>query len=379
MMAFGSRGGPVFPRGRGWVAGLLVAVLLATMAPRAWALRQGDPLASACGVSARLSADPSLVPRGEAVNVQDELLFSCPQHRRPFHLALVAWHDESPTASWVPGALTALGADLNVSTHPWLAVGVTVYADTAVSLCRLEREPERLDLCLSRLGRATPTGQGGAGLASAVHEGWKALAMARADSRLAQADEPLRESMLVVVPPAAAQCGAAQRELAAVRQDNVDVSLVCAADGCEDHCLLGSVPPDRFYPATAWDSVAHRMIGLARASELKVIDVTLRESLAPAAQLVPGSADPRPWLHDPATGALAWQFFVQAQDALRVSYGVRPSGSGLGTVSLVDGGFVVFTDSHGRSGSLVLPPRRAVVGWPVLLPAALREDRVLHP
>lgn len=317
-----------------------------------------------------------MVRPGDAVNVHDELLFSCPQHRRPFHLALVAWRGDSPAADWLPGAVTALGADFNVSTRRWVAVGATAYAGSAQSLCGLEREPERLDLCLSRLHQTLAV-PGTGGLASAVHMSWKSLAMARTDPRLPQAEEPLREAMLVLVPPKLHYCGAVRQELAAVRRDQVDISLVCATGDCQDHCLRESVPADRFYPATAWDTVSHRLIGLARASELKVSEVSLRETLSSSAKLVPGSADPRPWLHDPATGALAWQFFMQSQDTVRVSYRVRPWG--LGTVTMVDGGFVTYTDSHGRSGSIALPARQAVVGWSAVLPMALREDRGLHP
>jgi hypothetical protein len=135
-------------------------------------------------------------------------------------------------------------------------------------------------------------------------------------------------------------------------------------------------PSQRSGPA-AWNDLADQLTDLALASELNVAKVELHEFLAPQARLVPGSSDPPARAFDVGSGALDWEVAVPRSQGLEVSYAVWPRGRG--AVPVAGEGYLLFTDSTGRSGNAKIPPRRVTVGWTAVLPLALRADLGISP
>jgi hypothetical protein len=359
--------------------------LAAAGSPRgALAHDMGDPLASACGVQVRADAAPAQVSPGMTVSMRNQLVFSCPQQRRPFHLALVGWRPDgagSAGAGWVPAAFALLAERMNPEAQGWVAVGAVAYADVAEDLCAPVRAAEAVKACTKQLAGARELGKGGRGLGDAVYQAWKALRLARADKRLRLAEYPPRESLVVVVPPElparAPGCRWARTAVAQALADGMDVHLVCATEDCNAECVSAAVPPDRFGPRAHWPEVEAQALAQAVASELHVMDVTLHENLTPASRLVPGSTDPVHRDYDEANGTLFWQLTNLRTQALEVSYALWPQGRG--EVTLAGQGYLQFYDSTRRSGSTVLPARRVRVVWSAFLPLAVRMQLGVSP
>jgi len=113
-------------------------------------------------------------------------------------------------------------------------------------------------------------------------------------------------------------------------------------------------------------------VGQARASQLRVASVTLTEHLAPGAGYVVGSADPPVTAGDGQQGFLTWRFSLLERQEQDLSYAVAPTVPGNALVARL--GYLVFTDTHGRSGNTTLPPRGVLVAgeriWTTTLPLA---------
>lgn len=357
-------------KGLGLLLGLAAT---AGLYPLVAANGRGDPLASACGVQARSHVAPPAVKLGELVTVLDDVVFSCPQRRRPLHVALVApW----PPAAGTDRAVAGLGAALDLSQNPWVAVGLVGYADSATLLCGVQPGDDRWAACLEAGGAGTGGGSGG--LAAAVYQGWKALALARRDPHLRQAEEPVREVMALLLPgdePTSGACAAARRELAAARDDGVDVSVICPTGSCPTDCVAAGAAPDRRPPAETYDHLADRLATLAQASELRVARLTLRETVPAEFDIDETSLDP------PATsgipGAFTWHLPVPPAGEVAIRFSARPRRTG--NLVVAEAAYLAFTDSAGRSGGAVLAPRRVSVGWRALLPVGLREGQDLDP
>jgi hypothetical protein len=352
--------------------GLLLAAAVATGLPlAARADGRGDPLVSACGVKVRSFVAPSAVKLGELVTVMDDVVFSCPLRRRPLHVAVVApW----PPPAEADRVVAGLGEALNLGGNALVAAGLVGYADTAGLLCAVRPGDGQWAECLDDSRRRAATGKGSAGLAEAIYQGWKALAMAR----LGQAEEPLREVMAVLLPteaPAPGLCAAARAELAAARDDGIDVSLLCPTGGCPMDCISAGVPSDRRPPAETFNSLAGRLATLAQASEQRAAWLTLRETIPPEFEVDESSMDP------PATsgipGAFTWHLSVPPSGEVAIRFSARARRTG--NLVVAEAAYLAFTDSIGRSGGKVLDARRVSVGWLALLPVGLREGRDLKP
>jgi hypothetical protein len=375
------------PRWSGLILGLggflgLVSLPLAWSGGLVAAHDLDDPLASLCGVQVRTGVAPLIVTPGMTVSLRDQLVFSCPQRRRPFHLALVAWRPdeaESLGAAWVPAAMARLAEDVGPEAQGWVALGAGAYAGRAVAQCVPTRDAAAVRSCVARLAQPMALGDDGRGLGDAVYQAWKGLRLARGDVRLRLAEDPLRESMIVVVPPdlpaTAPGCQWARSALGWAVADGVDVRLVCATDDCAAQCVTESAAGGHLVPRPLWGDVARQMVAHARASELRVADVALHENLA--AQLVPGSSDPPYDTYDAATGMLGWRLGVLRSQAFDVNFALWPQGRG--TVPLAARGYLQFTDTMTRTGSAVLPARQATVGWSAVLPLAVRAELGVSP
>jgi hypothetical protein len=285
------------------------------------------------------------------------------------------WPAPDPDALWTSTVLATVGDALDLPANPWVAGGIVGYADVSTPASDVANDPERWLAGAERLGSWHDLGAGADGLAAAVRDAGKALVRAREDLRLSRAAEAPRETLVLLAPPvrpSPVACRAAATALGELRADGVDVSLVCPPGGCDLQCLGDALPADRHYDPATWAAVADRLAVQARASELRVAELTLRETIPAEFEVITESVDPPTTVVDPHGRALAWHLSVPAGGEQAVRFALRALATG--NLVAVDTGYLAFTDTEGRSGSAILGPRRVSVGWRALLPLALRED-----
>jgi hypothetical protein len=346
--------------------------------------RPEDPSASDCRVRADSSASPILIRLGESVTVRTRLRLDCRERIRPYHLAIAvdaAAVAEDEPGEWGQAALSELADRLDLAANPRARVGVVAFDARARLLCSPTADPDKLDGCLERLRSDSPPAEGFGGLAEAIDEAAKALALTRGAAPPRDNEDPLREEILVLTGAGSsaaateAYCAGVGRAVSLAREEGIEIGLVCLTGDCLNACLADAVAPGKVEPAAAWPEAAQVYEQRVWSTRTRIRRVTLHEILPAQMQVDMTSFDPAGAIYDTQTHRLRWDLDAAGLDTVRVSYSVRPTLAGTWPVRL--SGQVVFVDTQGETGLLTLSvPQVAVVdGEPrrIHLPTVLLE------
>lgn len=362
-----------------WAAWLTAVAALAAVAGVRCVARAGAPadgtlaagrvagdLDSTCRASVRGSLSEAWVSLGESVVVRTRIGFSCPDLRRPYHLALVV--GAAGLRDVYPGVLLAddlrrLDGQLALGLNRYVRAAVVAYASDAETLCEATNDAARLSGCLEEVAAPEPgrfVGRGG--LDAGIRQGVKSLLLARGLSAARAADDPLREGLVVIEAgllegevndAASAACVRARGEVERARGEGIEVSVVCPDDDCAESCLAGAEVGA--YGAHQWDLMANAQSELAWRSELRVARIDMAEALHRSLVLDPESVDYTAGAYDAREHGLTWHIETRdrAGAPLALSYALEATEVGTFPVRLDGRGVLVDTD--GLAASFAIP------------------------
>jgi len=342
-------------------------------------LRIGGDLDSACRAMARGMLSDTWVSRGDRVVVRTRIAFSCPEQRRPYHLAFVldaaALRDAGPT-SMLADDVRALAEAAALADNRFVRAAVVAYGERADAPCEATRDPDRLADCLERVA-APEAGwlEGAGGLGDGMWLAAKVLYMARGQETRRASDDPLREAIVVVEGvPACAAPGACAPERSAcaearagarwARAAGIELAVVCLADDCAGSCVAHLA--DRVFDQYQWDAMTRLLRTAAWRSELRVAGLDMSESLHPSLLLDPESVDYGAGTYDAREHGLTWHMDARGrgQEPIALSYAVTATEPGTFPVRVDGGGVLV--DTHGLAAAFTIPQHELrVAGGPL--------------
>jgi hypothetical protein len=328
----------------------------------------GD-LDSPCRASVKGMLSQTWVSVGQPVVVRTRIALSCPERRRPYHVAFAV--DAAASRAAGPMSILAedlrhLGDQLALASNRFARAGVVAYGAAAETVCAATQDPVRLAACLDQVADPPPgrfVGQGA--LADGIREAAKVLYLARSLEAARPSDDPLSEGLVVIegqeacagqCRPDRQSCRAARQEAALAQAGGVELSVVCLAQDCQASCLADLA--DHAYNTYQWDAMVLRQSALAWRTQLRVERVDMSETLDRSLVVDPQSVDYTAGTYDAREHGLTWHLYTRERsgDPIVLSYAVTPTQAGTFPVRLDGGGVLVDTD--GLAASFTVPPHQ---------------------